>query len=448
MPKNCSIPGCTSRSDKEDSRHLSFHGLPKDPSLQHQWLASIKRPITISKHTRVCSLHFSGGVKSAASPIPTLFPWNVSAVIPRSASKERLPLPLPVPKRPKLEDQLYEALDEAQGEINTRDKRIEELEQEVVSMRVEAFGLQRFAGSDSDILFYTGLPTYLILMSVFRFIEPLLSQLNYRPESESVYIRGHHRALPPVDEFFMVLLRLRLALLENDLSHRFNVSLSSVSRILTTWIIFLNQQLRPLITFPARTIIKRHMPSQFKAKYPDTRIIIDCTEIYTETPSSLPVQSAVYSRYKHHHTLKGLVGISPSGAVTYVSDLYAGSTSDKEITRHCGLLELLEPGDAVMTDKGFDIRYELMLIGVRLNIPPFAKKNTQMPARDVVSTRQIASLRIHVERAIRRIKQYRILASVMPLTVVNLSNEIWGICSALTLFHPPLVMDSSDASDI
>ena len=205
---------------------------------------------------------------------------------------------------------------------------------------------------------------------------------------------------------------------------------------------------KTMITFPARTLIKRHMPSQFKAKYPDTRIIIDCTEIYTETPSSLPVQSAVYSHYKHHHTLKGLVGISPSGVVTYMSDLYAGSTSDKEITRHCGLLELLEPGDAVMADKGFDIRYELMLIGVRLNIPPFAKKNTQMPGRDVVSTRQIASLRIHVERAIRRIKQYRILASVMPLTVVNLSNEIWGICSALTLFHPPLVMDSSDASDI
>ena len=101
-----------------------------------------------------------------------------------------------------------------------------------------------------------------------------------------------------------------------------------------------------------------------------------------------------------------------------MSDLYAGSTSDKEITRHSGLLELLEPADAVMADKGFDIRYELMLIGVQLNIPPFAKKNTQMPARDVVSTRQIVSLRIHVERAIRRIKQYRILASVMPLSLL------------------------------
>ena len=59
--------------------------------------------------------------------------------------------------------------------------------------------------------------------------------------------------------------------------------------------------------------------------------------------------------------LKGLVGISPS---TYISDLYGGSTSDKEMTRQCGLLQLLEPGDAVMADKGFDIRYDLMLIGV------------------------------------------------------------------------------------
>ena len=376
------------------------------------------------------------GVKSASSPIPTLFPWSAPTTT-RATPRQRSPPPTPEPKHPKLEEQLYEALDEAQVEINARDKRIEELESEVVSMRVEVFGLQRFACSDSDILFYTGLPTYSILMSIFKYIEPLLSQLNYCPELTSEYIRGRHRALQPVDEFFMVLVRLRLALLEKDLAHRFNISVTSVSHILTTWIIFLNQQLRPLITFPSRTVIQRHMPAQFKA---DTRIIIDCTEQFTETPSSLPVQSAIYSHYKHHNTLKGLVGISPSGVVTYISDLYGGSTSDKEITRQCGLLQLLEPGDAVMADEGFDIRYDLMLIGVnKLNIPPFVKKNSQMPVKDVISTHHIASLRIHVERAIRRINS--ILGSVMPLTVVKLSNEIWGICSTLTLFHPPLVAD-------
>jgi hypothetical protein len=294
---------------------------------------------------------------------------------------------------------LFEALDEAQSEINARDARIEELEEEVADMKstIEVFGLQRFSSHDSNISFYTGLPSYAVLLCVFRFIEPLLSQLNYQPESASFYIRGRHRALKPIDEFFMVLVWLHLALLEGDLAHRFNLSISSVSRILTTWIIFLDQQLRPLITFPSRTIVQRHMPSQFRAKYPNTRVIIDCTEIYTETPSSLPVQSAIYSHYKHHHTLKGLVGISPTGVVTFISDLYGGSTSDKDITRQCGLLDMLEPGDAVMADKGFDIRYELMLIGVKLNIPPFARKDMQMPIKDVVHTRQIASLRIHVE---------------------------------------------------
>jgi hypothetical protein len=148
-----------------------------------------------------------GGVKSASSPLPTLFPWSASTTT-RVTPRQRSPPPTPEPKHPKLEEQLYEALDEAQAEINARDKRIEELESEVVSMRVEVFGLQKFACSDSDILFYTGVPTYCILMSIFKYIEPLLSQLNYRLESTSEYVRGRHRALQPIDEFFMVLVRL------------------------------------------------------------------------------------------------------------------------------------------------------------------------------------------------------------------------------------------------
>ena len=230
MPKHCSIPGCTSRSDKEGCKTVSFHTIPRDVSIRHQWLVSIKKPITISEHTRICSLHFVGGMKSASSPIPTLFPWSTPAAV-RATPRQRSP-PTPQPKHPKLEEQLYEALDEAQTEIDARDKRIEELESEVVSMRMEVFGLQ-FARSDSDILFYTDLPTYCILMSLFKYIEPLLSRLNYCPESSSVYFRGCHRALQPVDEFFMVLVQLRLALLEKDLAHN----------ILTTWVIFLNQQL-------------------------------------------------------------------------------------------------------------------------------------------------------------------------------------------------------------
>ena len=58
--------------------------------------------------------------------------------------------------------------------------------------------------------------------------------------------------------------------------------------------------------------------------YPTIRVIIDCSELFIETPSSFRSQGATYSSYKHHNTAKGLVGISPLGAVAFVSDLYSG----------------------------------------------------------------------------------------------------------------------------
>ena len=316
--------------------------------------------------------------------------------------------------------------------------------------RVERFGVKRFQGSDKDFRFYTGLPTYNIFLCLFNFIAPLLSHL-YIIRSDTKHdhtstprpYKPVPRALQPIDELFMVLVRLRLALLEQDLSHRFMVSISTVSRICNTWIVFLDQQLRPLITWPSKAAINEHMPAQFKEHYPHTRCIIDCTEIFCEAATDLNIQSSTYSHYKHHNTFKGLIAISPSGAVTFISRLYGGATSDKEITRASGLFNLLEVGDHVMADKGFDIVYDVMSIGVKLNVPPKLKRaNTQMPKSHVITTRKIASLRIHVERAIQRIKIYRILSSEVPLSLSHSVEHIWGICCALSLFNPPLVVDS------
>jgi len=60
-------------------------------------------------------------------------------------------------------------------------------------------------------------------------------------------------------------------------------------------------------------------------------VIIDATEIFVEQPA-LPKLQLTFSSYKIHNTYKGLIGISPTSAVVFVSDLYPGCISDKELT--------------------------------------------------------------------------------------------------------------------
>jgi hypothetical protein len=194
-----------------------------------------------------------------------------------------------------------------------------------------------------------------------------------------------------------------------------------------------------LVKWPSRQNIDVTMPLSFRRKYPKCRVIIDCTEIRTETPSSLQLRSLMYSDYKSHMTWKALVGISPAGIVTFVSDLYPGSISDKKLTQKCELVELCEQSDAIMVDKGFLISDFTTPRGVELIIPPFKRKNKQFLPHEVEKTKSIANLRIHVEREMERIKNFRILQGNMPITMSEKVSGIWKVCVYLTNLLPPLV---------
>ena len=163
------------------------------------------------------------------------------------------------------------------------------------------------------------------------------------------------------------------------------------------------------------------MPKCFRDLYPTTRVIIDVTEVYIEKPSLLDLQQMTFSSYKNNNTFKGLVGISPSGAITFVSSLFSGSISDKELTRQSRLLPLLEKGDSIMADRGFDIEADLIPLGVKLNIPPFLKGKSQLSEKEIVETHRIASVRIHVERTMERIKNYHIFDKDIPSSSTNLA---------------------------
>ena len=136
---------------------------------------------------------------------------------------------------------------------------------------------------------------------------------------------------------------------------RFNMSASNISRILIAWFDFLHTQLRSLPIWATRDTVNDTMPKCFRNVFPKTRVILDCTEIFIEVPSSYRSQTATFSSYKHRNTAKGLVGIAPRGAVTFVSDLFTGRCSDKKIVQASGILDMLEKEDDVMADRGFEI---------------------------------------------------------------------------------------------
>ena len=126
-------------------------------------------------------------------------------------------------------------------------------------------------------------------------------------------------------------------------------------------------------------------------------------------------QSETWSDYKHHNTWKLLVGVTPNGQVTFLSDLWGGHVSDKQITRESGDLNWLQAGDNVMADRGFDIS-AIAPAGVTVNRPPFLTGHDQMTAAETEETMSIASVRVHVEHVIGRIKTYRISDGTLPNT--------------------------------
>ena len=266
-------------------------------------------------------------------------------------------------------------------------KKVQIFEESRYRLRAE-----NLKGRDRDVQFYTGFMSWELFMLFFESLKVYdLDNLQYIgnertfPDGKK---RGPPRALNPLNEFFLTLIRLRVGLLEKDLADRFNISQSLVSIIFNTWLNLLYQHLTSLLFWPSREMIQKNLPKEFSKceRYRKTRIILDATELFVEKPSDLSIQSVTWSSYKSHNTLKGLIGICPFGGITFVSDLWAGSISDVELTKRSGLLFLLDRGDYVMADKGFKIEEMLAEVEVSLCIPPFMSGG-KLSADEVALTR-------------------------------------------------------------
>ena len=174
----------------------------------------------------------------------------------------------------------------------------------------------------------------------------------------------------------MTLVRLKRSPALLMLANQFGISTAACSRIVTSWILFLAKELKFLLPFSTLSEMEGLRRPKVFRPYPNLRAVLDCTEFYIEKPSS---KRQTYSGYKSGNTFKLLVSLSPICHINFKSKLYTGSISDKSIVQNSGFLDAIQSGDAVMTDKGFNIQDILALHHVYLLAPQIMTKNNISP---------------------------------------------------------------------
>lgn len=468
---HCCVPHC-SASGLYNS-HLSFHRFPKNTSLRARWLHKIRRAgFSVTPHTKVCSRHFQdneinttakGRRVLAAGSVPSLFEWNNYTTKSRAGVWERRSRP-PSPEPdsagpvediehpvmvPMVVDHDYGAsctvcVDREQYEDALRE--IETLREQLQTFHLHhAFGLKRFASSPEDIRFYTRFSSYEHLMAFWNLIEAATAKIVRVTRSKKTDATSTTTESPltrptkllPIDELFLFLTYLSTGCTQRELSHRFIIHRTTVSRIIITWANFLYSLLGSVSIWMSPAAVKASLPHDFEGIYSDTQVILDCTEMRCQTPSSLLLQSEVFSAYKSHCTFKAMVGMAPHGALTFVSTLFEGSMSDREVFRQSGITSLLTPDMAIMVDKGFLVDD---LVPGTVHRPCFLSKRTQMSEEDVLKTQSIARLRVHVERIIRRVKENKLFDTTIHLSIAGSINQLFTVACLLSNYqNGPLV---------
>lgn len=224
------------------------------------------------------------------------------------------------------------------------------------------------------------------------------------------------------DDIKLTLMKIKLNDTFVRLGNQFGMSCTEAGKVFTSTVLKLAEVMKTFIYFPEKQTVIKALPIQFRANYYHVRAIIDAFEIEIQKPSNSSHQALTWSEYKKGNTLKYLISCSPDGFINFISFGYGGRISDTYLYKISQLEEKLPMKCTVMADRGFKhIDTLLSAKQCRLVRPPSKSANTKFTKAESKETKRIASLRIHVERVIGRIREFELLTpharlhhSIMP----------------------------------
>ena len=196
-------------------------------------------------------------------------------------------------------------------QIREKEQCIQNMTSEVVELKKKAMEAdlteESFQASEEKTKFYTVIANFPILKQIISICSPYI-------------FSGSSNILTKFQELILVLMRLHLNMPFKDLAFRFGISKPTASRIFDKWIDVLNVRLNFLIIWPERKNLREAMPIVFKQNFEDrVAVIRDCFEVFINKPSTLQARAIIWSNYKHHNTIKFLIGITPQGVISFIS---------------------------------------------------------------------------------------------------------------------------------
>ncbi|XP_047146138.1 uncharacterized protein LOC124819010 [Hydra vulgaris] len=176
-------------------------------------------------------------------------------------------------------------------------------------------------------------------------------------------------------------------------------------------------------------------PPVFINKFLRLTSIIDCFEVFVESPSSLLARAKLYSQFKRHCLIKCMTFCTPCTGcktfyctilyrtINFISKSYRGRASDNRITHELKFAssKYHMPGDQFLADRSFTLHYDEAAGSCSLLInPAFLKGKAQFSASDVEESSKISLVRIYIKRVIRLLKgRYTILEGTLPLRTIK-----------------------------
>ncbi|XP_050697332.1 uncharacterized protein LOC126985881 isoform X2 [Eriocheir sinensis] len=289
---------------------------------------------------------------------------------------------------------------------------ITSLDQECQALRNKCFALEEkrnklslaeeaFKGNDAKVKYFTGLPTFSVLMDTFSFIS---DHLEDQPR------------LTKFQQYVLTLMRLKHNSSALDLSYRFDVYSPIVSKVFHNVLDVCMTRLVPaLVSWPES---EYSFPVALVNDFPKCAAIINCLEM-TIVPALAGKEERREACISHKpRTMKYLIAVSPQGSLSYISKGWMGTYSDKHVAENCGILDKLGPEDEILADKGFNTATRVVLYGTALT-----EGRKEMVTIKVGKTKMSTDVQSYVGKvmgpAYAAGRRYAMLQSTMPSSLLK-----------------------------